>query len=165
MRYLKVFCVVLFFSVLAAAQVTIVQGTASNWTPGIYAGPFVPLVTTPSVTLTTVSPSPVGASDATFGNVAGATNATLSSEFVAPPPAGVFTVPVFYGTTTTAAAAESAHAGPHGFEIGIATLGPGVAQRMVLAGKKATRTYTNQDVDRFNESTGTVKYKGKSEKL
>ena len=69
--------------------------------PGVYAGPFVPLVTTPSVTLATVSPSAVGASNATFGNVAGATNATLSQEFIASPPTGVNTVPLFYGTVGT----------------------------------------------------------------
>jgi hypothetical protein len=41
-------------------------------------GPFVPLVTTPMVSLQTVSPNPVGASNATTGLIAGATNATLS---------------------------------------------------------------------------------------
>jgi hypothetical protein len=41
-------------------------------------GPFVPLVTTPEISLEQVSPNPVGASNATTGLVAGATNATLS---------------------------------------------------------------------------------------
>jgi hypothetical protein len=31
--------------------------------------------------------------------------------------------------------------------------------------RKAGRTYTNQDIDRINQNTGTVKYDGKSEKL
>lgn len=40
--------------------------------------PFIPLLTTPSMTLETVSPNPVGASNATTGLIAGATNSTLS---------------------------------------------------------------------------------------
>jgi len=32
-------------------------------------------------------------------------------------------------------------------------------------GKKAARTYTNDDVDRQNQNNGNVKMKGKSEKL
>lgn len=39
-------------------------------------GPYVPLVTTPQVSLETVSPNPVGARNATYGLVAGARNAT-----------------------------------------------------------------------------------------
>jgi hypothetical protein len=91
MSSLKTLSMVLLLSGLAAAQATVIGGTASNWVPayGVYAAPFVPLVTTPSVTLATVSPSAVGASNATFGNVAGATNATLS--FVSQPPAGAYT--------------------------------------------------------------------------
>src|SRR5450755_305294 len=41
-------------------------------------GPYVPLVSTPMVSLQTVSPNPVGASNATTGLIAGATNGTLS---------------------------------------------------------------------------------------
>jgi hypothetical protein len=41
-------------------------------------GPFIPLLTTPMMTLETVSPNPVGASNATTGLIAGATNSTLS---------------------------------------------------------------------------------------
>jgi len=41
-------------------------------------GPFIPLVTTPEISLQTVSPNPVGASNATWGLIAGATNSTLS---------------------------------------------------------------------------------------
>src|SRR5580692_11463288 len=91
MRLLNTLCVLLLLSGLAAAQATVIGGTASNWVPayGVYAAPFVPLVVTPSVTLATVSPSAVGASNATFGNVAGATNATLS--YVSQPPAGPYT--------------------------------------------------------------------------
>jgi hypothetical protein len=41
-------------------------------------GPYVPLFSTPSVSFETVSPSPVGASNATGGLHAGARNSTLS---------------------------------------------------------------------------------------
>jgi hypothetical protein len=41
-------------------------------------GPSIPLLTTPMLTLETVSPNPVGASNATTGLIAGATNSTLS---------------------------------------------------------------------------------------
>ena len=45
-------------------------------------GPYVPLVTTPSVGFETVSSSPVGASNATGGLQAGARNATMSMNSV-----------------------------------------------------------------------------------
>lgn len=181
MSFLKALCFVVLLSGFAAAQVTVVQGTASYWTPGAYAGPFVPLVTTPSVSLSTVSPSAVGASNATFGNVAGAANATLSEEFVATPTAGAYTVPVFYGGATMSepsfygppAAAAPAHAEEfhghhheHAVNLGISTQGPSVAQLLASRQvKKANRTYTNQDIDQMNQSTGTVKYDGKTERL
>jgi hypothetical protein len=39
-------------------------------------GPFIPMVTTPEVSLQQFSPNPVGASNATTGLIAGATNST-----------------------------------------------------------------------------------------
>lgn len=190
---LKFLSLVLLLSGLAAAQATIVGGYAGNWPPpyGFYAGPFVPLVVTPSVSLDTVSPSAAGASNATFGNVAGARNATL--DIVTTPPVGVYTVPVWYGPKPGehhGAAMEmhhereieiEMHGGMHEHEgmmhegrerhveIGIARFqsSQGVAKLMASAGpaRKASRTYTNADIDRFNQSTGDVKYDGKSEKL
>jgi hypothetical protein len=41
-------------------------------------GPFIPLLTTPEMSFTTVSPNPTGATNATGGLIAGATNSTLS---------------------------------------------------------------------------------------
>ena len=35
----------------------------------------------------------------------------------------------------------------------------------VRALRKASRTYTNQDIDRINQQTGTVKYDSKTEKI
>lgn len=42
-----------------------------------------------------------------------------------------------------------------------------VAQIMAAStpARKASRTYTNQDVDRVNQGTGTVKYRGKTEHI
>jgi hypothetical protein len=181
MRKLSVLCLLLLLSGLAAAQATYIGGTASNWAPayGVYAAPYVPLVTTPSVTLSTVSPSPVGASNATWGNVAGATNATLSSEFIGKPPVGVFTKPVWYGPSTVSHGGEpmpgriheqheaKEQGGGATFIAGPSADSWSVAQLMTgsAPARKASRTYTNQDVDHMNQSTGTVKYRGKTERM
>jgi hypothetical protein len=177
MRKLSVLCLLLLLSGLATAQATIIGGTAGNWFPayGVYAAPFVPLVTTPSVTLTTVSPSPVGASNATWGNVAGATNATLSDEFIGDPPVGVFTQPVWYGPSAAAQVGEPMREHMHGkkeqsgatFIAGASEGSWSVAQLMTgsTSVRKASRTYTNQDVDRATQGTGTVKYRGKTEHI
>ena len=175
MRLLNILCMILLLSALTAAQTTTIGGTASNWVPayGIYAAPYVPLVTTPSVTLATVSPSAVGASNATFGNVAGATDATLS--IVSQPPVGVYTQPVWYGPSAAlevpsesmpeARPAQRAHA----FDAGVASCQGNVSVAHLMAssagGKKASRTYTNQDVDQVNQTNGTVKYRGKTEHI
>jgi hypothetical protein len=178
MRKLSVLCLLLLLSGFAAAQATIIGGAASNWFPayGVYAAPYVPLVTTPSVTLTTVSPSPVGASNATWGNVAGATNATLSDEFIGQPPVGVYTQPVWYGPSAAPEAGEPMHGHMHGkkeqgngatFMAGTTAGTWSVAQLMTgsAPARKASRTYTNQDVDRATQGTGTVKYRGKTEHI
>src|ERR1700704_5633154 len=57
-------------------------------------GPFIPLVTTPMVSLQQVSPNPVGASNATTGLIAGATNSTLSQ--IEGSTSSTYTVPVWY---------------------------------------------------------------------
>jgi hypothetical protein len=36
---------------------------------------------------------------------------------------------------------------------------------MAAGSKKASRTYSNQDVDQVNQKNGTVKYRGKTEHL
>ena len=43
----------------------------------------------------------------------------------------------------------------------------GVARAMGRSStaRKASHTYTNQDIDQMNQKTGTVKYNGKTEKL
>jgi hypothetical protein len=175
MRSLNTLCLILLLSGLAAAQATVIGGTASNWVPayGVYAAPFVPLVTTPSVTLATVSPAAEGAGNATFGNVAGATNATLST--VSQPPVGVYTQPVWYGPSAaveipTQPVSEAAPAHRNrAFDGGVASWqsGESVAHLMASSAgaRKASRTYTNQDVDQVNQTNGTVKYRGKTEHI
>ncbi|HMH01563.1 MAG TPA: hypothetical protein VK555_09125, partial [Terriglobales bacterium] len=79
MRQLLIFCLAIILPALAAGQATVISGYTVNWVPpGTYAQPFVPLLSTPSMSFESISPSPVGATNATAGNVAGATNATLS---------------------------------------------------------------------------------------
>jgi hypothetical protein len=182
MRSLKTLSMILLLSGLAAAQATVIGGTASNWVPayGVYAAPFVPLVTTPSVTLATVSPSAAGASNATFGNVAGATNATLS--MVSQPPAGAYTQALWSPSYTQPSwlspsgetPAESMPEGrsarrAHAIDVGVASWqsSEGAAHLMATStgAKKAARTYTNQDVDHENQKNGTVKYDGKTEHI
>ena len=184
MRSLKSLYLVLLLSGLAAAQATVVGGTASNWVPayGVYEAPFVPLVTTPSVTFATVSPSAAGASNATFGNVAGATNATLS--MFSQPPAGAYTQaiwspsytqPTWFGPPAVGEAPSESMSEnrparrAHAFEIGVASWQSSESAGHLMAGstsaKKAGRAYTNQDVDQVNQKNGTVKYRGKTEHI
>lgn len=187
---LKSLSLVLLLSGLALGQATVIGGSAGNWAPayGVYAAPFVPLVVTPSVSLETVSPSAAGASNATFGNVAGARNATL--DIVTPPPVGVYTVPVWYGPKPGehhGVAMEmhreiemEMHGAMHEHEgmreehmrhveVGVASWQSSHSVKQLMASaapvRKASKTYTNDDIDRFNQSTGNVKYDGKNEKL
>jgi len=156
-------------------------------------GPYVPLVTTPQVSLSTISPNPAGARNATYGLVAGARNSTL--EIVNGNTSSTFTEPVWY--QGGGAPLISPEVSLHVREIGggermmhhmPAMGGPGVPEHAAgahawtywgaaemaspveaAAGaktlRKATRTITNQDIDAENQKTGTVKYDGKTEKL
>jgi hypothetical protein len=167
--------VLLVFCGMAVGQATIIGGTASNWAPayGVYLAPFVPLVTTPEVTLSTVSPLPAGASNATSGLVAGATNATLSSEFIGQPPVGVYTPLLWYGPTAQPEVTERAprayerKAKEQPFDFIAGARSESVARMMGEAGaaRKASHSYSNQDIDRINQTTGTVKYRGKTEHI
>jgi len=176
MGFRSLCAMLLCFCGVAVGQATMIGGTASNWAPayGVYLAPFVPLVTTPEVTLSTAAPAPVGASNSTFGLVAGATNATLSSEFIGEPPAGgVYTSLSWYGPT-----AAQPEIGPRAYErkpkeqafdfiAGARESRESVVRLMGQAGpaRKASHSYNNQDVDRMNETTGTVKYRGKTEHI
>lgn len=54
-------------------------------------------------------------------------------------------------------------------EIGIASFESSESVKTLMASagaaKKASRTYSNSDIDRINQATGSVKYDGKSETL
>jgi hypothetical protein len=162
--------------------------------PGYYgSGPYVPLVTTPSVSLQQVSPSPVGATNATTGLIAGATNSTLS--LVNGDTSSVYTQAVWYsggGAPVISSPAVSldvrplhhgemrhemrmerrehdhAEAGPRNwtyFASASENSNPVEASAAAKSGKKATRTITNQDIDQENQKTGMVKYDGKTEEI
>lgn len=181
MRSVCVLCGLLLLCGFAAGQATVIGGQASSWIPayGVYAAPYVPLVTTPSVTLSTVSPSAVGASNATWGNVAGATNATLSDEFVGEPPVGVYTESVWYGPGPSVSfeapsLGSYAHAmrdhKREGREQAFDFIAASSEGTVSVVGsrsgsRKAARTYTNQDVDRVNQNNGMVKWDGKTEHI
>ena len=173
-------CAVLLLAGMAVGQATVLGGYATNmglpagWYPVV---PFVPLVVTPEITLVTFFPSPVGATNATAGNVAGASNSTL--EIVSAPTSAVYTVPVWTGSAIAPhpaaleipAAAEARavpEARPLQTGVAIFALGPGTAEMAKAAQanrKPAGRVYTNQDVQRMNEKNGTVKWDGKTEHI
>lgn len=160
--------------------------------PGIYGpciqgcGPFVPLVTTPMISLQQASPNPVGASNATTGLVAGATNSTLSQ--VSGNTSSVYTQPVWYQGGGAPTVSSSVHLFPEPMGHSMHAMHEEHAQRQearaewvyyassdythgssasaaAKGGKKANRTYTNDDVTRQNDSNGNVKMKGQSQKL
>lgn len=190
MRFLTILCAILLLSGLALSQAeTPIRGYVNYCYYGC--GPYVPLITTPMLSLQTVSPSPVGASNATGGLVAGATNSTLSQISVSP--SSVYTQPVWYSGGTSPLLSPAVHLMP------TSTMKPGRAERMehmesmrregekqvawtyfsgaehtasaveasaqAKGAKRAARTYTNDDVTRQNQQNGNVKYGGKTEKI
>ena len=177
MRQLLIFCFAIILPALVAGQATVISGYTVNWVPpGNYAQPFVPLVSTPSMSFESVSPSPVGATNATAGNVAGATNATLSVSPAGPvvqyPPSlalGLENLPIESGAEVEARTEATPSAESRPLELGLASFQDtyGVAQLAASsrARQQAKRLYTNLDVDRMNQTTGMVKYEGKTERL
>ena len=182
------------YLVLIAVVLTAVAAFAQHpfphpgYGPCLYGcGPFVPLVTTPMVSLQTVSPNPVGASNATTGLIAGATNSTLSQ--IQGSTSSEYTVPVWYqggGAPLTTPqvrlwpeplgrAAHPMHEehGPREAEHDNWTYFAGrehtadAAQAASEAKglKKAGHVYTNDDITRQNDANGTVKHGGKTEKM
>jgi hypothetical protein len=188
MRPYLVLCALVLVSLAAFGQ----QPVPSRiYGPCYGCGPFIPLVTTPMISLETVSPNPVGASNATTGLVAGATNSTLSE--VSGNTSSVYTEPVWYqgGGAPLVTPAVHLHPEPvpgegHHFipEHAMAehagekprshwtymagaehTASAADASSAARAGKKAVHSYGNADVERQNQNNGNVKYNGKSEKL
>jgi hypothetical protein len=184
MRPYLVLCTLVLIAVAAFGQ----QPNPRIYGPCNYGcGPFIPLVTTPMVSLQQVSPNPVGASNATTGLVAGATNSTLSQ--ISGNTSSVYTEPVWYQGGDAPLTTSAVHLWPesaghpmhamheeHGareeartawvYISGVdQTMSPMGSAGAAKSGKKATRTYTNEDVERQNQNNGNVKMKGKSEKL
>jgi hypothetical protein len=192
MRTLIVLCAVLALSTAVFAQAPVPPRAYT----GCYynCGPYIPLVTTPMVSLETLSTAPAGARNATGGLVAGATNSTLSQ--ISDTPDATATVPVWYSGATSpirGAAVNVPVPGPtlrrgmheHAMHEGMmmrehemaekhawtyysaveetAPAGPLAAS--AKGAKKATRTITNDDINRINQQTGNVKYDGKQEKI
>ena len=169
MRAFTVALVVVVFSALAMGQAG-VRGIPGYCPYGC--APYVPLITTPSVAFETVSSSPAGATNATGGLEAGARNSTLST--IPGNTDAVHTVVVWYGGGGSPLVSPAVrlphpeamemhdghgeHMGHgHAEEVGgnwTYFSGRGVGQTPVEASaaaksaKHATRTYTNQDVDR-----------------
>jgi hypothetical protein len=176
MGQLTIFCLAIILPALAAGQEIFSSGYVIDSPPGVYAQPFVPRLSTPSMSFENVSPSPVEASNATAGNVAGATNATLSvfpaGPVVQHPPSlalGLENSSIESGAEVAARAEATPSGEPRPLELGVASFQDsyGVAQ---LAGssrarEQAKRSYTNLDVERMNQMTGMVKYRDKTERV
>ena len=186
MRRFTVLVAALVLSTLAMGQIPMVHaGYNDN-------GPYVPLITTPSISLQTVSPAPVGARNATTGLVAGARNSTLSMNNG--DTSSVYTEVVWYSgggapvISSPAVALEvrplhhrEMHGGMHmemrdherteassgkwTYFASMDETSPVEASTAAKSGKKATRTITNDDIDKENQKTGTVKYDGKTEEI
>jgi hypothetical protein len=190
MRTVTIFALTLLLSLVVSAQI----GFAQNLERGVAGycpygcGPYVPLITTPSISFETVSPNPVGARNATAGLVAGATNSTLSE--VSGNTDSVYTMPVWYsggGTPLVSPAVNSPVGGmrmmrpEHGqptpreheaapkswVYFSSAEQSPHTLEVASAATgiKPAGHTFSNQDVERQNEKNGDVHYDSKTEKI
>lgn len=190
MRNLSVLCFALLLSAVGLAQ------NSERGIPGYCpygCGPYVPLITTPHLSFATVSPNPVGATNATGGLFAGATNATLSE--INGNTDAVYTVPVWYSgggmplvspaTNSSVGSMRMNSARPefreqmeHGQReheaasqawVYFASTEPGLhalqAASAATGVKPTKRTFTNQDVEQQNQKNGYVHYDSKTEKI
>jgi hypothetical protein len=186
MRILIALCAAALFSCAAVGQVV----PANVGYDGCGA-PYIPRLTTPEVSLQTVSANPVGASNATYGLSAGATNGTLSN--VTGNLGGTYTQPVWYAGGTTPLVSSpavelsvplvrmhnmermerereheraEAQGRPWVYYASTEETSSAVdASTAARSGRHATRTITNQDVDQQNSKNGMVKYDGKTEQI
>jgi hypothetical protein len=136
---------VLLLSTFAVGQVMVVGGTATAGPVGydVYSAPFTPRVVTPSVNLTS---TPTG------------TQAVVYQ--------GEVSAPALY---IQGSGPVMQSASMHRSDLGVASYESEVSAKQIMAwygpAKKASRTYTNDDVNRVTQSTGTVKYNGKTEQI
>jgi len=183
MRTLTVLCSILLLSTLGFGQ-KVVRGFSEFCPYGC--GPYVPLITTPELSFATISPNPVGATNATGGLVAGATNGTLSQ--VSGNLDAGYTMPVWYsgGGTPLISPAVNApvfetgmermeyrerthrrHEGERStwiyFSSAERTASP--VQAASAARGRPARTYSNDDVKRQNQQNGLVKFDSKTQRI
>ena len=142
---LLVLSLVVLLSTLTFGQVMVVGGNATSGPVGydVYSAAFTPRIVTPSVNLTS---TPTG------------TQAVVYQ--------GEVSTPVLYiQGNGSSMQSTSMHRG----DLGVASYDSSVSAKEVMSwygpAKKASRTYTNEDVNRVNQSTGTVKYNGKTEQI
>ncbi|HEY7095750.1 MAG TPA: hypothetical protein VH437_03445 [Terriglobales bacterium] len=160
MRSMAVVLSIIVCCGMAAAQwqgqATVIGGYASNWVaPSYTIVPFVPLVKTPSVSLDPGFTGAVGAQNATEGLAAGARSSTLE---------------IGHQEAFTMSNQPPANAGnARVLDLGSAMsqYSMGIAAQVHASAARGTgaRTITNQDVDRLNQGTGVVKYRGKTEEV
>jgi hypothetical protein len=182
MRQLIILCITIILPALAAGQAIVSSGyVMDSPPPGVYAQPFVPRLSTPSMSFENISPSPVGASNATAGNVAGASNATLSifpaGAVVQYPPSlalepanssiGFQEEPELNAIESQAETTSSNE--PRPLQLGLASFQESYAVAQLAAASRARQQakhlYTNLDVERMNQMTGMVKYRDKTERV
>lgn len=183
MRTLTVLCSILLLSALGFGQ-GVVRGFPGYCPYGC--GPYIPMITTPILSLATVSPNAAGATNATGGLVAGATNSTLSQ--VSGNLDAAYTMPVWIsgGETPLISPAVNAPVPPmrmqteHGQRLhreheavprawtyfsAAEAAGPAGAGSAAKGLRRATRIYSNEDVKRQNQQNGLVKYDSKTQKI
>ena len=187
MRPYLVLCAVVLIAIAAFGQ----EPGRRIYDGGVYGfGPYIPLVTTPMVSLETVSPNSVGATNATTGLVAGATNSTLSqlegstnSDYTAAvwyqggaplttPEVIILPEPIGRELRSMRGSMneERAERGPRREARGewLYFTGSEYTADLARVAKgpgKSTHKYTNDDVTRQNDKTGSVKYDGKNEQI
>jgi hypothetical protein len=183
MRSAILSCLLVLLSVVAFGQDP-VRGVPDFCRYGC--GPFIPMLTTPIMSFTTVSPNPVGATNATGGLLAGARNSTLSE--VNGDTDAVYTEPVWNsgGGIPLISPAVNSPVGSMRMlrresreqpaQTAAAPAQPWVyfssAERGDLAQASAANgvhpakhAYTNQDIDQLNQQNGAVHYDSKTEKI
>lgn len=183
MRNVMIICSLLLLSMVAFGQAP-ERGVPDFCRYGC--GPFIPMLTTPIMSFTTVSPNPVGATNATGGLLAGARNSTL--EEMNGNTDAVYTEPVWKSgggiplispavnspvgsmrmlrREHTEEVAQKAAAPVQPWVYFSSAEGHSLEQASAATGvHPAKRAYTNQDIEQLNQRNGTVHYDSKTEKI
>src|SRR6266567_3836282 len=175
MRLVLTLLAALVLSSLAAAQ-TPVHGYIGY---GYGYGPYIPLVTTPEISLQTVSPNLAGATNSTLSQVdgntssvytqpvwySGGTTPLISSPSVQLPVLGMHPMMHMEGMQREHERGEAAQRSWTYYASEQETASPVESAVSAKSGKHAARTYTNQDVEQENQKNGMVKYDGKTEQI